>query len=393
MKARTIPLIVVAGLASSTSAIAADPNPAMNNPDRVAWQLFIDVNTRAGGTNSTFETFASDTDTFQVNPQYPSGTQVLKLHPRILPAVANDTALKNGVLLPALPPDPNVTSEETRRNRSAFDFIVQNNLYKISGLKAAFGKTLSFPVDAVEVKANWVPVDQIPSFTNNKVTPAQVSKLYHVNVDKNGKKYALVAMHVISKQVPNWTWATFEHRFNPSRCDILGCRDSFGAQAAVVPPNAKPAQSYPDCAKSAELTTLLGQANIEPVYTNYCLKGSQSDFVDNTGLDTRLGNSVTEDGFVASASCITCHGRAAFDQTGQPTSPAGFVNVNVRPPIGPLGPLIPTWYWNFTGQPPIFEGMSGLTRTGTSADFVWSIPFCAIDDTQSPIQPSGCTGK
>jgi hypothetical protein len=37
--------------------------------------------------------------------------------------------------------------------------------------------------------------------------------------------------------------------------------------------------------------------------------------------------------------------------------------------------------------------MPGLTRTGTSADFVWSIPFCAIDDTQNPPPPTGGTGK
>jgi len=298
------------------------------------------------------------------------------------------------VLLPAIPPDPTLQNgEETRRNRAAFDFIVQNNFYKISGLKAAFVKTLSFPIDAIEVKANWVAVDQIPAFTNNQVTVAQVPQLYHVNADKDGKKYALVSIHVISKQVPNWTWATFEHRFNPGRCDIVGCRDSFGAQTAVVPPLPTRGRTYPDCTKSPALSGLLARTDIEPLYVNYCLKGSQADFVDNTGLDIRLGNSVTEDGFVASSSCMTCHGRAAFDRTGQPTSPAGFVNVNVRPPIGPLGPLLPTWYYSFTGQPPIFEGMPGLTRTGTSADFVWSIPFCAIDDTQNPPPPTGCTGK
>jgi hypothetical protein len=377
------------------SALAqVDPNPAENNPDKVAWQIFIQVNSRAGGTNSVFETFASDTDTFKANPQYPTGPTVSALHPPILETIAAETALKNGVLLPAIPPDPARSGgEETRRNRAAFDFIVQNNLYKVSGLKAAFGKTLSFPIDAIEVKANWVPVDLIPTFTKNQVTLAQVPQLYHVNADKDGNKYALVSMHVISKQVPNWTWATFEHRYNPGRCDIIGCHDSLGAQTPLVPPQSTPGQIYPDCTKSAALGALLAAADIEPVYVNYCLKGSQVDFVDNAGLDIRLGNSVTEDGFVASSSCITCHGRAAFDRDGQVTSPAGFVNVNVRPPIGPLGPLLPTWYWSFTGQPPIFEGMPGLTRTGTSADFVWSIPFCAIDDTQNPPPPSNCLGK
>jgi hypothetical protein len=369
-----------------------DPTLAMNQPDQLAWQLFIQVNSRAGGTNAVFETFASDTDTFQPNPQYPLGPVASNLRPPILAAVARETALKNGILLPAVPPDPSI-GEETRRNKPAFDFIVQNNLYRISGLKAAFGKTLSFPVDAIEVKANWVRVDLIPGFTKNQITLAQVPQLYHVNNGSDGKKYALVSTHVISKLVPNWTWATFEHRYNPGRCDIIGCRDSFGAQTPVVNPLPARGQNYRDCVKSKALTDLLVKADIEPAYANYCLKGSQVDFVDNTGLDIRLGNTVSEDGFVPTASCMTCHGRAAFDRTGNATSIAGFINPNVNPPIGPLGPLVPTWYWSFNGQPPIFEGMPGLTRTGTSADFVWSIPFCAIDDTQTPPSPSGCSGK
>jgi hypothetical protein len=158
-----------------------------------------------------------------------------------------------------------------------------------------------------------------------------------------------------------------------------------------VAPLSPAGQTYPDCAKTPALSALLAAANIEPAYVNYCLKGSQVDFVDSNGLDIRLGNSVAENGFVATASCITCHGRAAFDTTGQPTSGAGFL------PSGdaPLGPLLPDWYWTFTGQPPIFEGMPGLARTATSADFVWSIPFCAIDDTQTPPQTTSanCAGK
>jgi hypothetical protein len=372
----------------------ADPDPAMNNPDRNAWQLFIQVNSRAGGSNAVFETYASDTDTFQPTPQFPSGPTVLALHPPILEQTAREEALENGVLLPAIPPDPVAQGgEETRRNRAAFDFIVNNNLYKISGLKAAFGKPLVFPIDAVEVKANWIAVQNIPSFTRNQVTVAQAPQFFHVNTDANGRQWALVSMHVISKQVPNWTWATFENRFNPGRCDIIGCHDAFGAQTAVVAPHAARNRGYPDCTKTAALSSMLSSADIEPVYVNYCLKGSQTDFTDNSGLDIRLGNSVTEDGFVPTSSCMTCHGRANFDKNGKPNSTAGFINVNTNPPIAPLGPLLPTWYNTFTGQPPIFEGMPGLTRVATSADFVWSIPLCAIDDTKNPPPQSRCTGK
>jgi hypothetical protein len=294
---------------------------------------------------------------------------------------------RGGRLVPAIPPNPDL-GEEARRNRAAFDFIVQNRLYTRSGLKAAFGKSLSFPVDAIEVKANWLPVDMIPSFSLNRVSLADVPTVYHVNTGSDGKRYALIALHIISKKVPNWTWATFEHRLNPARCDILGCRDSFGAVTTMVVPNAQPGKGYPDCVRTTALTSLLKNSGADASFANYCLKGSQTDFTDNTGLDVRLGNSVTEDGFVDRSSCMTCHGRAAFNATGLATSRAGFDGG-----LAPLGPVNPNWFWSTSASPPLFVGEPGLSRLGTSADFVWSVPFCAIDDTVSPPRPSGCAGK
>jgi len=386
-KAIFVVLLVVAAFPAAAQSV---PNPAMTAPDQVAWQLFIQANTRAGGSNSTFETWASDSDLFKVNPQFPATASPPSLRQPILPQIVRQSIQESGGLLPALPPGvAQGALEETRHNKATFDFIVQNNLYKISGLKAAFGKNLSFPTDSVEVKANWMPATDIPGFTHNQVTVAQIPQLYHVN-SANGVQYALVSMHVISKLVPNWTWATFEHKFNPGRCDVIGCRDNFGAQTPLVPSNRVADQGYPDCIKTPALTAMLSSADIDPVYKNYCLKGSQADFTDNVGLDIRVGNSVTELGFVPNSSCMTCHGRAIFDKTGQATSQAGFLSGGV----GPLGPLQPEWYWKFTSQPPIFEGKTGLTQIGTSADFVWSIPFCALDDTQNPPQVNqNCSGK
>jgi hypothetical protein len=376
-------------LSNFPAAAQQTPNLAMTAPDQVAWQIFIQANTRAGGTNSMFETWASDTDTFKANPAFPAGAEVHVAQRPILPNARRQVLQRAGQLLPALPPGAAQGAlEESRRNKAGFDFIVSNNLYKRSGLQAAFGKTLSFPVDAVEVKANWVPVLQIPTFTNGKVSVGQVGQLYHVNATADGTQYALVSMHVISKLVPNWTWATFEHKDNPQRCDIIGCADTFGSTTPFIPPNPG-ANGYPDCAKTPALKAMLSGANIEPVYTNYCLKGSQVDFIDNTGLATRLGNSVTEAGFVDTSSCITCHSRSAWNPAGTMTSSFGFNDDGT----GPLGPTQPSWYWNSTGNPPIFEGMPGLTRTGTSADFVWSIPFCAFDDTRQPAASSPCVGK
>jgi hypothetical protein len=373
-------------LSTATVSQQSTENPAMNMPDRVAWQLFIEVNTSSGGSNATFETWASDTDTFKLNPQFPVIPSVLRLHAPIVPAAGLNALHKAGSLVPQIAPNP-ATGEESRRNKAAFDFIVANNLYTVSGLRAAYGKSFSFPVGAVEVKANWMPVSAIPELTGNKVALVDVPKIFHVNTGADGKQYAMVSMHIISKLVPNWTWATFEHNLAPGRCDILGCFDKFGAQTSVVSPNPQENQSYPACTKTSALSTLIAAAKIDPAFANYCLKGSQTDFTDNSGLAVRLGNSVTEKGFVNRSSCMTCHGRAAFDQNGRATSDAGFDDNGA-----PIGPIEPAWYWSFSSKPPIFVGMSGLKQVATSADFVWSIPFCALDDTVTPPK-SGCVGK
>ena len=104
---------------------------------------------------------------------------------------------------------------------------------------------------------------------------------------------------------------------------------------------------------------------------------------------------MTEDGFAAT---IVLHDlswpRQPFDNTGQPTSQAGFLSLGANGPVAPLGPLLPQWYWKFTSQPPIFEGKPGLTqgplRQPTSCGRLHS---GAYDDTTNPVQPSNCAGK
>ncbi|WP_271501883.1 hypothetical protein [Bradyrhizobium sp. CCBAU 11357] len=56
-------------------------------------------------------------------------------------------------------------SEETRRNRATFDFIPCNKLQTKAGLRVAFasGQPISFPIESMEVKANWVPVGKSKS--------------------------------------------------------------------------------------------------------------------------------------------------------------------------------------------------------------------------------------
>jgi hypothetical protein len=333
---------------------ATDPDPAMNNPDKVSWELFVKVNAPAassGNNNVLFETWATNSDTFKQNPQWPGATPTaLVLRPPILPSIGPKKGLQPHVLLGG--------GEEVRRNKSAFDFIVSNKLYLRTGLKAAFaaGKPITFPVDAIEAKANWIPV-----------TPQVDKSKYHINKTPDGKEYALVSMHIISKQIPNWTWATFEHQDNVGRCDYIDCRDSFGATVTDVKAKTPLGGGYPACTKTSALKQMMSDAKLEPAFANYCLKGSQVDFVTSTGLVTLLGNSVTESGFVPSSSCISCHSRAAVDKNANDLyPPAGFIGSNSA-----NGAPVPTWFWNNPGKP-------NQSLKGLQTDFVWSLPREAL---------------
>lgn len=341
----------------------SDPDPAMNNPDMVSWQLFVTVNAPAatsGNNNALFETWASDDDTFTQNPVWPTTPTGSKLKP---PALQRFAPAVHG-LQPRISPDG---SEEVRRNKVSFDFIKDNKLFTKAGLKAAFAakKTITFPVDSIEVKANWTEV-------KGSIDP----KKYHVNTAANGKQYALVSMHIISKQIPNWTWATFEHQDNKGRCDFIGCHDAFGAIVADVPAK-PPVGTYGACAKTDALKKMMADAKLEAVFENYCLKGSQPEFTSATGVPTLLGNSVTENGFVNTSSCITCHSRASTDATGGSPQGAGFLNPPVAAvcptgnPCSPNGTPNPTWFWNNPGKP-------NQTIKTLQTDFVWAIPLNAI---------------
>lgn len=377
-------------------------NPALNAPDRVSWCIFLYVNSNAastGNNNALFETWATDNDTFQTNPSWPGpGTAEKPLHQPVLRQLRGQP---QGGLTPFVLPFSSTqcqagqlcVGEEVRRNRATFDFIKDNKLFSRAGLKA-YDKAIVFPPDSIEVKANWVPVSQLAQFLGNSGAPVD-AKLYHLNtVSENGQQvqYALVSFHVISKMVPNWTWATFEHMNNPGRCDVLGCGDTFGAAPPLMPPhvpdNTSPhtGEQYPNCTKSAALTALFKDTKIDAAFVNYCLKGSQTDFTDGQGVKTRLGNSVTEAGFLDTASCISCHGNAAFSFVtgGWATNRVFLFNST---PIAAVGPLDAGQFWLFPDKDPMRPRDAPIFR---SSDFVWSIPFCAVDDTTGK---SNCVTK
>lgn len=394
--------VAALGVALTTNATAqtTDPNPAVSNPDKVSWELFALVNKAAGIPNRpdvVFETWASNEDTFQSNPRFPGTTAPPSCQTLVAAAPGQPAAAAQPQAAPAASPKilnipalialaprppvlrPHVTaadpgaeaSEETRRNKATFDFIFCNKLFTKAGLRAAFaaGRAISFPTDSIEVKANWV--------TLGSLNPS----LYYVNTASDGKKYALLSMHIISKLVPNWTWATFEHKDNLGRCDYIGCRDNFGAVVQYVEPHqaSAPGRRYDPCVKTPAVKKIFSDAGMPSLWENYCLKGSQVDFVTATGLPTRLGNSVTESGFDDTSSCITCHSRAAVNSTGQRTTGAGFLDPPI-PAVCPRGPDAdcspsgapnPAWFWSNPGQP-------DPPMLALQTDFIWSVARRAI---------------
>ncbi|WP_261337698.1 hypothetical protein [Rhizobium leguminosarum] len=361
---------------------SVDANLAINRPDEASWRFLAYVAGPVAATpnKALFETWASNEDTFTPHPVFPgakgdpscgqSGAAAEIATPVASPKILSLPALQQLAPMGSVPHGSPDGSEEVRRNQATFDYIVCNQLFTKAGLRAFYnaGRPISAPVGAMEVKANWVPADEVDSAD------------YYVSEAPDGKKYALIAMHITSKVLPNWTWATFEHQNNPGRCDYTGCHDAYGAVVADVDASEVLNRPYGACAKNDALKAVLRSAGLSAVWEHYCLKGSQTDFVSATGVPTHLGNSVTEAGFADTSSCITCHARAAVNAKGIKTTPAGFVD----PPIpalcpnpsdscSPNGAPDPNWFWTNPGK-------LDQAAVAMQTDFIWSIARFAIGD-------------
>jgi hypothetical protein len=237
--------------------------------------------------------------------------------------------------------------------------------------------------------------------------------------DKSGYYY-LVAMTNASKALPVWHWYAVEHVANRGRCDYIGCNDSFGYTAddqdgtdAIFGPSYIPPMTIlnddrapedrngeitnpntplfvtgevysPDMTgevPTEELTALLDGTGVgvggpdcapdptvlqscDPAWRNYRLKGTQTTFNTAGGVPTGMGATVTEGGFVNSASCTTCHSQASVDAFGN----LGMQGVGA------------TWTPNLLGYNRVemgapdmawFYGNGGPSVTATRVDFVW----------------------
>lgn len=336
----------------------AQTHEAMNAPDKFAWEVFAKICAPAnnGANDCIWETWATDEDTFPTTPvagQPPTwpagGARAKRLTASRQLELARQHRRRFGHA-----ESPRISEgggQEVRRNKPAFDFIVTHDLWHLDGLIAAFqrGDSISFPVEAIEIKATW-----------KRIAESDKPK-YHWNVDSSHTLYGLTGLHITTKDLPNWFWATFEHVDNPQRGQAQGCHDDFGA----TPPNAC------NGAPSQALLALFAAAGLPDAWQNYRLVDSQVDFTDATGRPLIDGNSIIEGGFENSSSCVTCHARSAVDSVGD--------FLDVFKPSGPLegyvGTPDPAWYWNTNGA-----------RKAMQVDFVWG--FLAAQPLSTPVQPT-----
>lgn len=329
-----------------------DPN--MQQPDESAWRIFSEINRPVEGV-PFWRTWPEQAAVYPANPNPddPPKWQDIsdpdpshRARPSLQQQILGEVGGVNAAVVEATDPCTQLASvagkeEEVRINKHTFDYLISNNLWYVEGKAQAFAANLvvNFPTNAREVKANWIRVST--SQEGDFVTA----------VDSKGQLWGLVAMHFLSKEVPNWIWATFEHASNPCYDKYLDAQDRFGLTS--------------DGKVSPELIAMFNKYGLDVgIYSNYRLDGAQVNFTDPTGRPIILGNSVTEFGFQTTASCMTCHARATTDMTGAYTG-----KLSVFDPHGQSynGTPDPNWY---------FSSFDPLTRSYLPLDFLWSAVFC-----------------
>jgi hypothetical protein len=372
-------------IVSTMAAVGQTLNPidAMNNPSKHAWDLFVmlsqpaldpqksgrgipDSSKRIGDNGMTvWETWKYGGEVFLKNGSRPPNWDDLStpgspIRPKVfdVPKSMLIEAIHRGMSIEdAMNPMKLLDVErdgvftkgggETRMNKATFDFILDNKLYNIEGQEQLFTKVssgmqkpLSFPTNSIEIKAMWIPLSA------DDLKPGGKGAHFHQAKDANNVTYGLVALHIITKEVPNWFWCTFRQTEGPA--PQIPSVDTFGRPSALNGTK----------------------------WAFYELSGTQTDFVNSIGRSELLSDPHIEAGFERS-SCISCH---ALSSIGAPGNlPFGdrlaFVNLPSLPPqgtndLGDLGTPI--------GSPrsSMFIDLSGKQKY-IQLDFVFSLHFRA----------------
>ncbi|HWP00304.1 MAG TPA: hypothetical protein VNL74_06725 [Methylococcus sp.] len=308
----------------------AAPNKIVSSIEETAWRIWVAATCPVNDDQYPFVVWENWIEQSQLYPPDPSqGLKVPNsggsagghpLHESPL-ALARNPALR--VIVPAgevgapdtgcnkaQTPPPNqpnlVLCEEVRINGAAEDYIAGTGFWNrtAQALAASVGDSIQFPRPAVEIKADWILLSSIGASCDDPSAGVHVEKI-------NGNCYALAGMHLISKLIDQWIWATFEPQnslTNPNRCKVLGCFDPFGSKPARS--NGEPTQL------TRKLEALMNAANLAPEWKNYRLDGVQTGFFK----PKLLGNSIIEGENagvpLTQSSCISCHAVSSVKSDG-----------------------------------------------------------------------------
>lgn len=279
----------------------------------------------------------------------------------------------------------------------------------------ATGVEIRFPADAVMFKTDWIHQDfmlelgliqEMPSGPPNNPDAPYVTMLIENPIGDNdagnfkpGLHY-MVAITGASKAIPNWHWYAFEHVGNLGRCDYIGCNDAFGFDQPApdgfytnyIPPRTQSdnlvtpspifltGEAYPSGTMTAALDALFTATGVataadedpdtpsvtDAAWRSYRLKGTQTTFTTSYGVSTIVGQSITEGGFVNTASCMTCHSQATVNSEGQPAiqSFGSSIDLNVTGyNESTRGAPNPSWF--LSANTNVYNALQ--------ADFVWGI--------------------
>jgi hypothetical protein len=324
----------------------ADPSKPFGAPGPVVWETWRNI--MQGAPDTVFPALGADP-----GPWLGSGSPAIARQERQFDPAPRQLqvfrAIENALRptdRPGLAPafDAAVgAGNEVRMNQSAYEFVRQSNLYNVEGQVAQFAagkENLNFPPNAKEVKAQW-----------RKIKEADKPRYHWAEVTlNNGQKesWGLTALHISTKDLPNWLWTTFEHIDNKTPGQVDGGPPNLGWMTKSSDKFACPSPPH-DCEKAP---TGIGVQGTK--WENYRLRGSQIDFVTSFGTPTVLANGQIEAPFQRRSSCITCHARATISRDG--TQDIGFF-----PPL--------------TGAPTSSEFFDAQTgqRTFMQLDFVWSL--------------------
>lgn len=284
------------------------------------------------------------------------------------------------------------SSDETRMNRSTYETVRTKRLWSVEGLEAAFEKAanekepllITFEQMSKEVKARWIPLSQC-----NQGQNCPDKQRYHWRTLENpatGQKevWGLAALHVITRDLPNWFWADFGH---------YDCEAGVGACAQQGRPAETPLVDLTTRGKNGGPgpagSNGIRAETVGTKWENYRLRGTQIDFSRPDGRATILSNPLIEATFQFS-SCISCHAYASVGRSGSVPESGSSLPIfarqkgvhNVGSQAEDVGrPKCERFYQPggvVMGEcPPIFGQASPLYL---QSDFLWSIPFRAFSE-------------